>query len=128
MTCTPARASRRAMPAPILPRPMMPISMFAPEFAPCPCNGKAHSRVRGFYELSRFAAMARHGGDRSGRLARGLPLGAQARSRLLGLPGKQRALGGVGIPRPRLCAGRPAVFSRRAERARGLQERIGKAR
>src|SRR4051812_40959670 len=93
ITRTPARDSLRAIPAPILPRPTMPISMFAPE------TGGAILGSDTVDGLSRSAAMACDGGDGGGSLARGVTLGAQARGRLLGIPGEQRAVVGMGFLR-----------------------------
>src|SRR5574339_2985 len=114
----PPRARRRAMLAPMRPSPTIPISM----------NGFRTFEVLLLYGLSRSAAMARHDGDCSRRMASGVAFPAQARGGLLGLPRQQRAVDRVGLARPRLGAGQPAVLPRGDEYPRRLQERVTEQR
>src|SRR5688500_2224648 len=87
-------------------------------------NETANSRVYVVYGLPRPRAVARHDRHGDGGLARRVTLGAQARGGLLVLPGEQRAVGGLGHPRPRLGAGGAAVLPGDPEYPRRLQERV----
>src|ERR1041384_7078216 len=114
----PAWATRRAMPAPMRPSPTIPICISAPRTCGLILGSDTHHGYR------RLAAMARHADHGRRRLARGFSLRSAARRRLLVLPCEQPALGAVGLARPCLCAGRPAVLSCRDEYPRRLQERV----
>src|SRR5690349_5377164 len=106
------------MPAPMRPSPTIPICISAPRTCESILGSQTHHGYR------RLAAMACHADHGERRLARGFALRSAARRRLLVLPCEQRALGDVGLARPCLCAGRPAVLPRRDEYPRRLQERM----
>src|SRR5882724_12640388 len=113
-----ACARRRAMPAPIRPSPTIPICINAP---------RTCARILGSqpdHGYRRPAAMACHADHGGCFLARRFALGAAPRGGLLVLSREQRAVGAVGMARPRLCAGRPAVLPCRDEPPRRLQERM----
>src|SRR3954470_21940322 len=106
------------MPAPILPSPTIPICINTPRT----CAGILGSQIDHGYR--RPAAMACHADHGGGRLARRFALCGPARLGLLVLSREQRAVGAVGMARPRLRAGRPAVLPRGDEYPRRLQERV----
>src|SRR5260221_14137403 len=118
MTPMPACERRRAMPEPIRPSPTIPICIKAPRTCALILGSQPDHGYR------RPAAMACHADHGGRRLARRVALGGAARVGLLVLPREQPAVGTVGMARPRLCAGRPAVLPRRDEYPRRLQERV----
>src|SRR5688500_2815156 len=78
--------------------------------------------MRGF---SRPAAVARNGGDRGRGVAYGVSAQSPASDRILVVPGQQRPLDLVGLPRTRLGSHRPAGFPRHREYPRRKKERAG---